>query len=337
MVLLTGGAGYIGSHTCVALMEAGYDVILLDNYDNSSPEVRNRIEEITGKRPRLYEMNICDQEKLEHVFRENEIDFVIHFAGLKSVGESVEKPLLYYRMNLDGMLTLLETMNKVGVKNLIFSSSATVYGMNNPVPYTEEMPVGGCSNPYGQTKVMIETILQDVALADPTWNISILRYFNPIGAHPSGLIGEDPNGIPQNLCPYIAQVAVGKHEYVRVYGNDYDTPDGTGIRDYIHIMDLARGHVAAAKQFDGSADICAYNLGTGRGTSVLEMIDAFSKACGHAIPYQIMPRRQGDLARAYADVSKSERELGWKAQYDCQAMCEDLWRWQKKNPNGYKE
>lgn len=336
MILLTGGTGYIASHTCIALMEAGYDVVLFDNFYNSSPEVLNRIEIIVGKKPKFYKADLCDQSAMEQIFMENDIEAVIHFAGLKAVGESVEKPLFYYHVNVEGTLTLLDAMVKADVKKIVFSSSATVYGMHNAVPYTEDMLTGRCANPYGQTKVAIENILQDVAASDSKWGISLLRYFNPVGAHESGLIGEDPNGVPQNLCPFIAQVAIGKREKLLVCGNDYDTPDGTGVRDYIHVQDLAQGHVAALKRLIGKDGVDVYNLGTGKGVSVLEMRQEFSNVCGRDIPYEIVARRAGDLASAYADTKKAKEELNWEAKKDCHSMCEDLWRWQQKNPNGYQ-
>ena len=336
-ILLAGGAGYIGSHTAVELLEAGYDVVVADNYSNSCPESIKRVEEITGKSVKAYEVDIRDKAKLETVFKENKIDAVIHFAGLKAVGESVAKPILYYRNNIDTTLSLLECMEQFGVNNIIFSSSATVYGEENPVPYTEEMPRGTCSNPYGWTKAMMEQILEDAANANKELSVVLLRYFNPIGAHPSGKIGEDPQGIPNNLMPFIAQTAVGKREKISVFGNDYDTPDGTGVRDYLHVVDLASGHVAALRYVLEHEGTEIFNLGTGKGYSVLEMIAAFSKACGHDLPYQIVGRRPGDLATVYADPAKAKAVLGWTAVKTLEDMCADSWNWQSKNPNGYRD
>ena len=327
-ILVTGGAGYIGSHTCVELLNCGYQVAVLDNFYNSKPEIVGRVKELTGKDFNFYECDILDHEYMTEIFASLKPDAVVHFAGLKAVGESVCMPLKYYQNNVAGTLTLLECMNVAGVKSIVFSSSATVYGERNCVPYTEDMPTGGCSNPYGWTKHMIEQMLMDLSASDSEWNATILRYFNPIGAHESGRIGEDPNGVPNNLMPYITQVAIGKHEYLNVYGNDYDTRDGTGIRDYIHVVDLAKGHVSALERMGG---LKVYNLGTGRGTSVLEVLAAVEKQAGQAIPYKFAPRREGDLAMSYANVDKARDELGFVAQYDIDRMCADSWRWQKNN------
>ncbi|MGI6205763.1 MAG: UDP-glucose 4-epimerase GalE [Anaerovoracaceae bacterium] len=336
-VLATGGAGFIGSHTCVALLEEGYDVVAVDNLYNSSDEAIRRIEQITGKELRFYNADVCSRSQMNEVFdSEPGIDAVIHFAGYKAVGESVEKPLEYYCNNLSSTMVLCEVMREHGCKNIIFSSSATVYGQEMKSPITEEHPKGVCSNPYAWSKWMIEQILIDLHTGDPEWNVILLRYFNPIGAHPSGLIGEDPKGIPNNLLPYVAQVAIGKLPVLGVFGDDYDTPDGTGVRDYLHVMDLAYGHVAALKRFEGNHGVDIYNLGTGKGSSVLEVVHAFEKACGKKIPYEIKPRRAGDLPAYWCDPSKAERELGWKAKYDLYDMCRDSWNWQKKNPNGYE-
>lgn len=334
-VLVTGGAGYIGSHTCVELQQAGYDVVVLDNLCNSSKKSLQRAEMITGKSMTFYEGDIRDRRILNEVFEKEQIDSCIHFAGLKAVGESVEKPWEYYDNNISGTLTLLDVMRKHGVKNIIFSSSATVYGNPVQIPITEECPKGQCTNPYGWTKSMLEQILADMQRADPKWNVILLRYFNPIGAHPSGTMGENPNGIPNNLMPYITQVAVGKLKELGVFGDDYDTPDGTGVRDYIHVMDLASGHVAALKKIRENAGLCVYNLGTGVGYSVLDIVKNFEEANGVKIPYVIKPRRAGDIAACYADASKAKRELGWEAKYGIKEMCADSWRWQKNNPNGY--
>ncbi len=331
-ILVAGGAGYIGSHTVVELLAAGHGVVAVDNFSNSSPAVLERLEKITGSKIAFYKVDLRDRVALEKVFEEQAFDAVIHFAGLKAVGESVEQPLAYYRNNLDSTLTLLEVMAAKGVKQLVFSSSATVYGDPERVPIDEKASVHA-TNPYGQTKVMIEQILRDVAVADPAWRITILRYFNPVGAHESGLIGEDPRGRPNNLVPYIAQVAVGRRERLAVYGGDWDTPDGTGVRDYLHVVDLARGHVAALER--GESGVAVYNLGTGRGVSVLEMVKAFEKACGHRIAYEIVARRPGDIAVCYADASLARRELGWKAEKSLEDMCADTWRWQSRNPRGY--
>ena len=335
-ILVTGGCGFIGSHTVVELQQAGEDVVVVDNLDNSTKTALARVEEITGKPVKFYETDIRDREGLEEVFaKEPEISGCIHFAGKKAVGESVRLPWEYYDNNIHGTLVLIDVMRKHGVKNLIFSSSSTVYGDPDKVPVTEESPKKPCTNPYGSTKSMQETILTDIQTADPEWNIVLLRYFNPIGAHKSGKIGEDPNGIPNNLMPYITQVAVGKLEKLHVFGNDYPTPDGTGVRDYIHVVDLAKGHVKALKKFDENGGLSIYNLGTGRGYSVLEIVENFEKATGIKIPYQIDPRRPGDIAENYADASKAERELGWKAENGILEMCADSWHWQQVNPEGY--
>ena len=334
-ILVTGGAGFIGSHTVVELQNAGYDVVVVDNLVNASKEALRRVEEITGKPVTFYEADILDRDAMEKVFTENEIECVIHFAGLKAVGESVQKPWLYYYNNISGSLILFDVMSKHGVKNIIFSSSATVYGTPDKVPVTEDCPKGEITNPYGQTKSMLEQILTDIQKADPEWNVILLRYFNPIGAHKSGTIGENPNGIPNNLMPYIAKVAVGKLEKVHVFGNDYPTPDGTGVRDYIHVVDLARGHVCAIRKLETGCGLFICNLGTGKGYSVLEVLHAFEKACGKQIPYVIDPRRPGDIAECYADPTKAKNELGWVAQYGIEDMCADSWNWQQKNPDGY--
>lgn len=334
--LVTGGAGYIGSHTLIELINNNFDVVVVDNLVNSSRGSLRRVEQITGHEIPFIEADVRDQSALDDIFTTYSIDSVIHFAGLKAVGESVAKPLEYYDNNLVSTLALLEAMRKHNVKQLVFSSSATVYGNPSELPLRETSTVGvGLTNPYGKTKYMIEQIIQDYCAADPTFEATILRYFNPIGAHQSGQIGEDPNGIPNNLLPYVAQVAVGKLQSVGVFGNDYDTPDGTGIRDYIHVVDLARGHVAALQHMKAGASI--YNLGTGSGTSVLEIIKAFSKACGRDLPYEIKPRRAGDIAACYADCSKAERELGWQAELSIEQACADSWRWQSQNPNGFSE
>ena len=336
-ILLTGGAGYIGSHTCVELLTRGYDVVIADNFDNAKPEVINRIEKITGKRPVVYTVDVADKAALTKVFEEHKIDSVIHFAGLKAVGESCRKPIEYYRNNIDSTLTLLEVMRDFGVKKIVFSSSATVYGIPETVPLVETMKKTGCTNPYGWTKYMIEQILTDTAAADSELTCVLLRYFNPIGAHESGLIGEDPQGIPNNLMPYISQVAVGKLKQLSVYGNDYATHDGTGVRDYIHVVDLALGHIAAleyAEKFKG-ADII--NLGTGTGYSVLDMVNAFEKVNGVKIPYVIAPRREGDVAECFANPAKAKEVLGWTAGKTLEDMCRDSWRWQSNNPTGYEK
>ncbi|WP_367569081.1 UDP-glucose 4-epimerase GalE [Lacrimispora sp.] len=336
-ILVTGGAGYIGSHTCIELLEQGHEVVVVDNLCNSSKVSLERVEAITGKTVAFYEADLLDRAALDEIFDYEIIDAVIHFAGLKAVGESVSKPLEYYHNNITGTLILCDVMRDHGVKNIIFSSSATVYGDPAFVPITEECPKGVITNPYGQTKSMLEQILTDLHTADSQWNVTILRYFNPVGAHKSGLIGEDPAGIPNNLTPYITQVAVGKLKEVGVFGDDYDTPDGTGVRDYIHVVDLAGGHVKALEKMTSSEPLVrVYNLGTGQGFSVLQMIEAFSKACGKSIPYSIKPRRPGDIAECYADASLAKAELGWEAERGIDEMCQDSWRWQSKNPNGYK-
>lgn len=334
-ILVTGGSGFIGSHTVVELLEAGREVVVIDNLSNSSPVALKRVEEITGKQVVFYQADIRDREALEEVFAKEKIESCIHFAGLKAVGESVEKPWEYYDNNITGTLTLVDVMRKHHVKNIIFSSSSTVYGDPDSVPVTEESPLKKCTNPYGSTKFMLEQILTDIQTADPEWNVVLLRYFNPIGAHKSGRIGENPNGIPNNLMPYITQVAVGKRERLGVFGNDYDTPDGTGVRDYIHVVDLARGHVKALKKIEEKAGLCIYNLGTGQGYSVLDVVKNFEEASGVKIPYEILPRRAGDIAANYADASKALHELGWKAEYTLKDMCADSWNWQKNNPDGY--
>ena len=335
-VLVAGGAGFIGSHTCLTLLEKGYEVVVIDNLCNSSEEAINRVQRLTGRKIAFYKADLLDREAVEEVFAREKLEAVIHFAGLKAVGESVRKPLEYYSNNLIGTLVLCEAMRRHHMTNFIFSSSATVYGIPEQVPIREDFPLS-VTNPYGRTKLMIEEMLQDIAAADPSWNVILLRYFNPIGAHKSGQIGENPRGIPNNLTPYITQVAVGKLPYVHVYGNDYNTPDGTGVRDYIHVMDLAEGHVAALQhmeQMKGGTDI--FNLGTGRGYSVLEMVQAFEKASGRKIPYRIEGRRAGDGPICYADTGKAARELGWKATRGLEEMCEDAWRWQQNNPNGFE-
>ena len=335
-ILVSGGAGYIGSHTCVELLAAGYDIVVADNFYNSCPKAVERVKQISGKDFRFYEADMTKAEDVEKVFAENpDIDSVIHFAAYKAVGESVAKPLEYYTDNLTSTLVVLAAMRKHGVHNFVFSSSATVYGDPASVPINENFPVGGATNPYGATKVMNEQILTDCCKADPELNVALLRYFNPIGAHKSGLIGEDPNGIPNNLVPYIAKVAVGKLEKVHVFGNDYPTPDGTGVRDYIHVVDLARGHVCAIRKLETGCGLFICNLGTGKGYSVLDVIHAFSKACGKEIPYVIDPRRPGDIAECYADPTKAKNELGWVAEYGIEEMCADSWNWQKNNPDGY--
>lgn len=335
-ILVTGGAGYIGSHTCVELLNAGYEVVVADNLSNSCKEALDRVEEITGKKVTFYEVDILDREGLCHIFETEKIESVIHFAGLKAVGESVAKPLEYYHNNITGTLILCDVMRTYGVKNIVFSSSATVYGTPAFIPITEECPKGVCTNPYGWTKSMLEQILTDLHTADPEWKVILLRYFNPIGAHESGRIGEDPKGIPNNLVPYITQVAVGKLESLGVFGDDYDTHDGTGVRDYIHVVDLAIGHVKAIEKMNKIHDgVLVYNLGTGIGYSVLDIVKGFEKAVGRPIPYVIKERRPGDIATCYADPSLAEKELGWKAVRDLNKMCEDSWRWQKNNPQGY--
>ena len=335
-ILVTGGAGFIGSHTVVELQNAGYDVVVIDNLSNSSVKSLERVEAITGKKVPFYKVDILDREGLNEVFAKESIDSCIHFAGLKAVGESVQKPWEYYENNIAGTLTLVDVMRQHGVKNMIFSSSATIYGDPAQIPITEECPKGQCTNPYGWTKSMLEQILSDIQKADPEWNIVLLRYFNPIGAHKSGTIGENPNGIPNNLMPYVTQVAVGKLKELGVFGNDYDTPDGTGVRDYIHVVDLANGHVKALKKIEEKAGLKIYNLGTGQGYSVLDIVKNFEAATGVNIPYVIKERRAGDIATCYSDATKAKEELGWEAQYGIKDMCEDSWRWQSNNPNGYE-
>lgn len=335
-ILLAGGAGYIGSHTAVELIRAGYDVVIADNFDNSSPEVLHRIERITGVRPKMYRTDVKNPDALKTVFTENSIDVVIHFAGLKAVGESVEKPVKYYRNNIDTTLTLLEVMQETGCRRIVFSSSATIYGEAAPVPYTEDMGRGKCTNPYGWTKNMMEQILEDAAHADKEMSVVLLRYFNPIGADASGLIGEDPQGIPNNLMPYVSQVAVGKREKLTIFGKDYDTPDGTCRRDFIHVTDLAKGHVKAVEYAMETKGTEVFNMGTGTPYSVLEIVKAFQDANALKIPYEFGPRRPGDLAECWADASKAERILGWKAEKNLVDMCRDTWNWQKNNPDGYR-
>ncbi len=337
-ILVTGGAGFIGSHTCVELLNARYDVVVVDNYYNASPKSLERVKELTGKDFKSYDCDVRDSEGMDKIFKENKIDAVIHFAGLKAVGESCQKPIEYYDNNIGGTLKLCDVMRNNGCKNIVFSSSATVYGMNNVSPLKETMKTGGTTNPYGTTKYMIEIILEDVYKSDNEWNVTLLRYFNPIGAHESGRIGENPNGIPNNLMPYITQVAIGKRPYLNVYGDDYDTPDGTGVRDYIHVVDLADGHVKAVKNIlEGNKGVQVFNLGTGKGYSVLDIVKAFSKAYGKELPYKIAPRRPGDLAVCYSDPTKAKEVLGWEAKRDIDDMCRDSWNWQSKNPNGYDD
>ncbi len=333
-ILLTGGAGYIGSHTCVELLAEGYEVVIADNLSNSNPEVLNRIKKITGKDVKFYKVDILDRDGMRKVFSENDIKAVIHFAGLKAVGESVSEPLKYYENNIAGTVALIDVMNEFGCKNIVFSSSATVYGVAEKMPLTEDMPLGAI-NPYGRTKLFIEYILKDVCFADKDWAAAVLRYFNPIGAHESGLIGEDPKGIPNNLMPYIAQVAVGRLEKLNVFGDDYETEDGTGVRDYIHVVDLAKGHVKAVEWVLNNTGCEPVNLGTGNGTSVLELVQAFEKASGVKVPYVIASRRPGDPAKVYADATKAKKLYGWEAKFDIERMCADNWRWQSNNPNGY--
>ena len=336
-ILVTGGAGFIGSHTVVELQNAGYDVVVLDNLSNSSEKSLERVEKITGKPVKFYKVDILDREGLNEVLEKEDIDSCIHFAGLKAVGESVVKPWEYYENNIAGTLTLVDVMRKHNVKNIIFSSSATVYGDPAIIPITEECPKGQCTNPYGWTKSMLEQILTDIQKADPEWNVVLLRYFNPIGAHESGIMGEDPKGIPNNLLPYIAQVAVGKLEKVHVFGNDYPTPDGTGVRDYIHVVDLAIGHVKAIEHCSDKEGVHIYNLGTGKGYSVLDIVKNFEAATGVKSPYSIKPRRAGDVATCYSDATKAKKELGWEAEYYIKDMCADSWNFQQKNPNGYED
>lgn len=336
-ILITGGAGYIGSHTALELLNEGYEVVVYDNFSNSSPESIRRVEELTGKKITLIEGDVLDADAMEKMFNSQKIDAVIHCAALKAVGESVQKPLEYYHNNITGTLTLMKVMDQAGVKNIVFSSSATVYGSPEIIPITEDCPKGECTNPYGWTKSMMEQIMADVQKAKADWNVILLRYFNPVGAHKSGQIGEDPKGIPNNLMPYISQVAVGKLEKLGVFGDDYDTPDGTGVRDYIHVVDLAAGHVKAINYIFTKPGLDIINLGTGVGYSVLDMAKAFGKACGKEIPYEIKPRREGDIAMCYAEPAKAAKVLGWKAERGLEEMCEDTWRWQSQNPNGYKK
>ncbi|MBY8245746.1 UDP-glucose 4-epimerase GalE [Vibrio fluvialis] len=334
-VLITGGMGYIGSHTCVQMIAAGMTPIMVDNLCNAKAEVLNRIEALTGVRPAFYQGDIRDEAFLDSVFSKHDVQAVIHFAGLKAVGESVSKPIEYYDNNVNGTLVLVRSMRKAGVKSLVFSSSATVYGDPQTVPITETSPTGATTNPYGRSKYMVEQCLADLVVAEPEWSITLLRYFNPVGAHPSGTMGEDPQGIPNNLMPFIAQVAVGRREKLAVFGNDCATPDGTGIRDYIHVMDLADGHIAALQAVGTQAGLHIYNLGTGKGSSVLDVVNAFSQACGKAVPYEICPRRPGDIAECWASTEKAQRELGWQAKLSLADMTADTWRWQSNNPQGY--
>ncbi len=333
-ILITGGAGYIGSHACVELMQSGYEVVVVDNLSNSKEESLTRVQEITGKPLKFYKVDLLDKDNLDEIFNKEQIEAVIHFAGLKAVGESVSIPYKYYHNNITGTLNLCDIMQKHGVTDLVFSSSATVYGDPHAVPITEEFPLSA-TNPYGRTKLMIEEILRDLYTANNNWNIAILRYFNPIGAHSSGKIGEDPNGIPNNLIPYITQVAVGKLKELKVYGNDYNTPDGTGVRDYIHVVDLVLGHISALEKLKTKPGVITYNLGTGKGYSVFDVVKAFSKVTGKQIPYEVVGRRPGDIAMCYADPAKAKNEMGWFAKRDLAKMCEDSWRWQKNNPAGY--
>ena len=336
-VLVTGGAGYIGSHTCLELLESGYGVVVIDNLCNSNPKSLDRVQELTGKTLKFYEGDVRDEALLRKIFAENEIGCVIHFAGLKAVGESVAMPWEYYDNNLNSTLVLTKVMKEVGMKNIIFSSSATVYTADNEMPLKETSRTGNCTNPYGWTKYMTEQILSGISHADPAWSVVLLRYFNPIGAHESGMIGEDPRGIPNNLMPYITQVAIGRRDHLSVFGNDYDTPDGTGVRDYIHVVDLARGHVAAVKYITAHKGWEVFNLGTGTGYSVLDMVKAFEEANGLTLPYKIVDRRPGDLATCYAAPAKSEKVLGWRAEHTLADMCRDSWNWQSKNPNGFTD
>ncbi len=335
-ILVTGGAGYIGSHTCLELLQAGYDVVVVDNLSNSKEEALKRVQKLTGKSLTFHQVDLLDEVALNAVFQSDAIDAVIHFAGLKAVGESVTEPLRYYHNNVAGTINLCRVMQRFGVKEMVFSSSCTVYGEPHTVPITEDFPLSAPTSPYGRTKLMLEDIFRDLYRADPEWNIVLLRYFNPVGAHPSGQIGEDPNGVPNNLLPYITQVAVGKLAQLSVFGGDYPTPDGTGVRDYIHVVDLAIGHLKALEQLKASPGLLTYNLGTGQGYSVLEMIAAFEKVAAKKIPYRIVQRRPGDTAAVYADPGKAERELGWRAERGLAEMCADAWNWQLQNPNGYE-
>ena len=334
-IVVTGGAGYIGSHTCLELLEAGHDLVVVDNLSNSKLESLERVQSLTGKALEFVEVDLLDESRLGKAFERQPVDAVIHFAALKAVGESVEKPLEYYRNNISGTITLLEVMRQRGCKNLVYSSSCTVYGEPQETPITEDHPIGSAESPYGWTKLMTEQVMKDLYAGDSEWNIALLRYFNPVGAHKSGQIGEDPNGIPNNLMPYITQVAVGRLQKLRVFGNDYPTPDGTGIRDYIHVVDLARAHLCAVDALGHNPGVVTYNLGTGRGSSVLDVISAFEDATGITIPYEIVDRRPGDIAAAYADPAKAERDLGWKAEFDMRDICRDGWNWQKQNPDGF--
>lgn len=336
MILVTGGAGFIGSHACVELINAGYDVVVVDNLVNSHEKSLDRVQQITGKRPLLFNVDVCDEKALDEVFSKCDIDSVIHFAGLKAVGESVQKPLEYFQNNLDASMILCKVMRAHNVKNLVFSSSATVYSGDNEMPLTESSKTGNCTNPYGWTKYMGEQIFKALCVADPDLSIVLLRYFNPVGAHESGLIGEDPQGIPNNLMPYVSQVAIGRRDHLTVFGNDYDTPDGTGVRDYIHVVDLAQAHVLAIKYAASHKGCEIFNIGTGKGSSVLEIVHAYEKACGKKIKYEIGPRRAGDLATVYADTAKAREGLGFVAKYDLERMCADSWRWQTMNPNGFE-
>ncbi len=336
-ILLTGGAGFIGSHTLIELTAAGHEAVVVDNLYNSSPIALKRVAKIIGREVPFYQTDIRDRKELERVFRKHKFDACIHFAGLKAVGESVEKPLEYYENNMNGTFVLLDVMRTNGCKNIIFSSSATVYGDPAIIPITEECPKGKCTNPYGQTKSMLEEVMMDVQKADPEWNVVLLRYFNPIGAHQSGTIGENPNGIPNNLMPYITQTAIGKRKELGVFGNDYDTHDGTGVRDYIHVVDLAKAHVAALQAIERKQGIAIYNIGTGRGYSVLDVVNAFMYANGVDVPYSFKPRRAGDIATCYCDPTKAKQELGWQAQFGIEEMCRDSWNWQRNNPNGFEE
>ncbi len=336
-ILITGGCGYIGSHACIEMLNAGYDIVVIDNFYNSKPEALKRAKELAGKEFPFYECDIRDAEGLRKVFSAHKIDAVIHFAGLKAVGESVSEPLMYYDNNVGGTVTLCQVMSEMGCKRMIFSSSATVYGNNNPSPLLETMPVGAVTNPYGRTKFMIEGILSDLCVSDPEWSVVLLRYFNPIGAHESGRIGEDPNGIPNNLMPYISQVAIGKLKQLSIFGDDYDTPDGTGVRDYIHVVDLAKGHVKAVDYALVHTGVEAVNLGTGVGYSVLDLVKAFKSANGVDVPYVIAPRRAGDIATCYSNPAKAAELLGWRAEKNVEDMCRDSWRWQSQNPKGYDE